>query len=544
MRQQFQLDRAAKRSNRRRGRGTALGAGLLAACAAMLLWAAPGALAGETIYWANFSGGTISSANIDGSGGGRLNTAGQEVVEPEGMAIDSLAGRLYWTNFTGGPGGTGAIRYASLDGSGGGELNAGGAEVQEPNGVAIDPATRMIYWANNHGGASGEGSISYASLDGGGGGQLSTGAATLERPIRIAIDPAGSRIYWANDEAGSSSISWARLDGSGGGDLDLGGATPPAGITGLAVDSAAGRIYWVDLSLENVSYAGLGGGGGGDLALGGASFDDPFGLALDPAAGRIYWANYGHAEERAGAIGFANLGGGGGGLNIATAPVSGPQDPVILKPPGGVAAPLIARSPASRSVLACSRGTWAADLPGSFVYQAPQTYSYQWFVNGAPIAGATASGLAAWGPGYYACSVRASNASGSTTQVSAPVLLNPATLSLTVNRRKVRTRPRHAATFGLSVTNWGDFPSSAARLCVKKQRKPRKKRRTLKTPKCQPLGTIAAGATHPVKVKVRARRRARGVYRLTFLVRGDGGARPVKAKLIVRKHKRRRHRRR
>jgi 6-phosphogluconolactonase (cycloisomerase 2 family) len=547
------------RRKQRRAPAPALGAGLLLALLAIALWVAPGASAAETIYWANYTGGTIGFANLDGSGGGQLNTGGQEVDEPEGMAIDSAAGRLYWANYTGGPGGAGAIRYANLDGSGGGgELDTGGAEVQNPNGVAVDPATRTIYWANNSGGPSGKGSISFAKLDGGGAGQLNIAGATLDSPLRVAIDPTANRLYWANDEAGTSSIAWARLDGSGGGDLDLSGATPPVIITGLSVDPAAGRIYWVDPGLENVSYANLGGGGGGDVGIGGATFESPYGLALDPTAARIYWGNYDNAEVRAGAIGFADLGGGGGGLNIATAPVNGPQDPVILKGPSGVAAPSISGATTPGSTLSCSQGTWA-DFPGSFVYQAPRTYAYQWSRNGAPIGGAVSSTQVAALPGAYTCAVTASNQNGSATQtsaqfqVAAPLVpvAQPARLKMAVRPKRARARAgKKAAKYKVWVTNFGGLPATGVRVCVRKQQKPKKAKRrarkALKAPKCRKLGTIAPGATRSkVRVNVWARRRARGTYRLRFVVRGGGGAKPVTRKLVAKKHKKgNRHRKR
>jgi hypothetical protein len=43
---------------------------------------------------------------------------------------------------------------------------------------------------------------------------------------------------------------------------------------------------------------------------------------------------------------------------------------------------------------------------------------------------------------------------------------------------------------------------------------------------------------------VRARRRARGTYRLRFVVRGGGGARPVTRKLLAKRYKNKKHRRR
>jgi hypothetical protein len=61
---------------------------------------------------------SIRYANLDGSGGGTLNTTGAEVAEPIGLAIDPTGGTIYWANWAGD-----AIYAANLDGSGGGVLN-------------------------------------------------------------------------------------------------------------------------------------------------------------------------------------------------------------------------------------------------------------------------------------------------------------------------------------------------------------------------------------------------------------------------------------
>ena len=63
--------------------------------------------------------------------------------------------------------------------------------------------------------------------DGTGGGDLFTGVATVNNPQGVAVDPAAGRIYWAN--VGGNKISFANLNGSGGGDLITAGATPKAG---------------------------------------------------------------------------------------------------------------------------------------------------------------------------------------------------------------------------------------------------------------------------------------------------------------------------
>ncbi len=83
----------------------------------------------------------------------------------------------------------------------------------------------------------------------------------------------------------------------------------------MAIDPAAGRIYWANRGNDTISFAKLdGSGGGGQLSTAGATVSLPAGVAIDPAAGRIYWAN--EADDT---ISFAKLDGTGGGGQLSTA---------------------------------------------------------------------------------------------------------------------------------------------------------------------------------------------------------------------------------
>jgi hypothetical protein len=533
MKAQSQLDPEVSRENRAPIGAPALGVGFLAALLALLVLAVPGASAAETLYWDNYGlavPSSISSANIDGGGGGAFNTGGAAVAEPEGMAIDSPTGRLFWINSAGGSEDNGGVFFANLDGSGGGnQLNTAGAEVNEPLGVTVDSATRTIYWTNGLGGPTGEGSISYANLDGGGGGQLNTSGATVIEPQAIAIDAAAGKLYWSNEDG---TIAYASLGGGAGGQLNLSGASAPKNISGLAVDPAAARVYWLDNGLggERISYASTAGGNGADVNLSGASFVGPFGLALDPAAGRLYWGNYGTGETRLGAIGSAAVGGGGANINIATAPVSGPQDPIVLKSPSAAGTgPQITRGASAPLALACSQGGWGADYLGSFVYQAPRTYAYQWTLNGTAIAGATATTYTAAAPGAYGCTVTGANAAGAATQTATTALTVTAGKgALALKRHKVSTKAGHPATFKITLTNAGELPIAKPTVCVKA---PKKARKAVKVPKCLKSGALAGGAKRVVKLKVKTTKAAVGTYKLNFSV--GGTSKPLKAKLAI-----------
>jgi DNA-binding beta-propeller fold protein YncE len=505
----------------------------VAALMATLLWALP-AQAAETVYWDNYrqNPASIGFSAIDGSGGGLLNTAGATIEDPEGMSYDSATGRIYVASSN-----SDEIVWVNVDGSGAGTLSTPGASIEDPEGVAIDPATQTIYWVNSEGNGEAGGSIAWAKLDGSAGGMLNTSGASLSEPYRLAIDPAGGRVYWTNEGTTPASISYANLDNSGGGgDLDVSGASEP-NDDGLAIDSAAGRIYW--LNSAAISYASVAGGNGGDLDPAGATFDEPYGLALDPSSGILYWANYGVEEGEPNGIGFESTLGTGGGAITPTALTDGPQDPVILKGPSGTGAPAATRS-ADTTNLSCSQGSWGADYAGSFVYQAPQSYGYQWTRDGGSISGANGSTYTATESGSYACSVTATNHNGSATQTSHSVDLAPATLAVSLRKHKARTKAGHAGVFSLVATNTGDFAASGAKLCVKE---PKKTRKAVKTPKCRTFGVAAHGTT-TLKLRLKAKNNAGGAYKATFLLRGAFLATPIKAKLQVKPKKKKHHHKR
>jgi DNA-binding beta-propeller fold protein YncE len=373
-----------------------------------LSWAGS-ARAASRIYWGDEGTASISSANLDNSGGGsNLATMGAPALsDPSGTAIDVATGTIYWVDQS-----TNKVSFAKLDGSGGGELNTTGATVDNLEGVAIDPAAGKLYWANTE---SPSAPISFAKLDGSGGGNLNLTGATPSEPSGLAIDTATGRVYWAN--FGNDTISFANLNGSGGGgQLNITGATAD-GPAGIAIDPTRGRIYWTNFDGDTISFANLNGtGGGGQLNTGQATITSPWGLAIDPAAGKVYWANL----EGSPSLAFANLNGSGGD-NLNTTPLTpgNPDFPALLEPPTGTGDPSLSGGSTMGSTLACSQGSWAPDQLGSFLYQAPRNFAYSWTLNGAPISSAASNSITAGSPGTYTCKVTASNAAGATVQSSA-----------------------------------------------------------------------------------------------------------------------------
>src|SRR2546427_57439 len=280
--------------------------------------------------------------------------------------------------------------------------------------VAASAADR-VYWGGY--GASTP-RISFANLDGSGGGDLNSGLATVDEPFGIAIDLARGRILWAND--GGSAISFANLNNTGGGgNLNTSGGSvyDPEGI---AIDPATGKVFWTNASGTSISFANLNNtGGGGTLNTNGATVDHPLGLGIDPIAGKIYWANDSGPDQ---GIWFANLDNTGGGGKVLTgmATVDGPAFATLLERPHSAAAPAVTGGNVAATHLACSRGRWAGDLLGAFLYRIPQHFAYRWSRNGVDIPGATASSYNATLAGVYRCRVSATNAAGTTQQTSAP----------------------------------------------------------------------------------------------------------------------------
>lgn len=508
-----------------RARFVALVSATIALAGIALLLVAGQARAAETIYWDNYGGDpdSIGFANIDGTGGGQLNLGGQSIESPEGMAYDTVTNRLFVADETGTDG---QILAINLDGSGAIPFTAPGAVIAEPEGVTVDPATRTIYWLNT----DGAGSIAWAKLDGSAGGLLNTAGANMNGPCcRLAIDPSGGRVYWVNSSATPTNIAFANVNNTGGGILNIAGSTVEPGGEGVAVDSAGGRIYFLGGTSE-IGFANLNNSGGGNVNTGSGVFKGPWGLTFDPSNSRLYWGNEGNGPtERANAIGFVGLAGGGGGISIASAPIDNPQDPTILKSPTGTGVPTIARSTKVRSELTCSQGNWASDFPGGFVYQAPRTTAYQWALNGAAVAGATAPILLASDPGSYTCAVTATNQIGNATQTSAPINVKAAKVKLTT-KKKAKVKAGGVATFKVKGVNQGDLKSKNARVCVKV---PKKAAQDLKAkPKCKALGKVKGGGKDSAKLRIKTSDDASGTYKVTFQVKGSPG-KAAKAKIIV-----------
>jgi hypothetical protein len=183
---------------------------------------------------------------------------------------------------------------------------------------SVASADDSAYWVNYAANR-----IAHANTgESGGGGDIPIVAGTMDGPWGLAIDAAAGKVYWTNEN--NDTIGYASLDGGGAGLLNTSGATVD-NPSGLAIDPAAGRVYWANFGADKISYASLNGSGGGDLTTAGATVEGPTSVVAYPAAGRVYWTNY-----TANKISFANVNGSGGAdLNSEGAPLGGPEGTAI-----------------------------------------------------------------------------------------------------------------------------------------------------------------------------------------------------------------------
>jgi hypothetical protein len=148
-------------------------------------------------------------------------------------------------------------------------------------------ASDAIYWTSY----TSAGAVRLGNLDGSGARDLFTGESS---PEGVAIDAAAGKMYWADTTSGA--IRVANLDGTGAQNLYTGETQP----SGVAIDPTANLIYWADSVSRTgtIRVGNLDGSGAARTLFANESY--PVGVAIDPAAGKIYWGSYDTFKIRVG----------------------------------------------------------------------------------------------------------------------------------------------------------------------------------------------------------------------------------------------------
>ncbi|KAF0301310.1 Very low-density lipoprotein receptor [Amphibalanus amphitrite] len=152
-----------------------------------------------TVYWADAMDRAIYSAPAED---GSRRSVVRVAVRPQGLALDWVHGRVYWTSSE--PGSSG-VHTAPLDGSY--QLTVVSAETAEPRAIALDPVARWMYWTD-------WGTVPRIERAGLDGSRRRTIVDTqLQWPNGLTLDLERRRIFWVDTRR--RVLESANLDGSG-----------------------------------------------------------------------------------------------------------------------------------------------------------------------------------------------------------------------------------------------------------------------------------------------------------------------------------------
>ena len=186
------------------------------------------AIGGGKVYWTEKtgeSGGTINSANLNGSGVKELASI---FATPMGIAVDTAGSKLYWTNSAG------RIQSANLDGS---RIQNVRENLSGPMDIAF--ARGILYWTQ-YDETEGEGSVELMNPAARGSARvrISTGS---DVPGSVVI--AGNKVYWTEmTGTASGTINSANRNGTNPTELNDIRAVP----MGIGVDTARSKLYWTN----------------------------------------------------------------------------------------------------------------------------------------------------------------------------------------------------------------------------------------------------------------------------------------------------------
>jgi PKD repeat protein len=181
------------------------------------------------LYVSDFDAKTIYQCDLDGS---NLIVFRSGLPGPDGMVIDYAANQLYWDTDDG-------IQRADISNS---DVNQKEdfvtGQANDPEGVSIDPVNSKLYWTNYNGG------VWLKNLNGTGETEI---IPAIEGGSTLVI---GNKLYFDQWVAsGDIQLKASNLDGTGIGTITTGISKV---VFGIGYDAVNKKIYWGDRSVGKI----------------------------------------------------------------------------------------------------------------------------------------------------------------------------------------------------------------------------------------------------------------------------------------------------
>src|ERR1700730_11034049 len=173
------------------------------------------------------------------------NTASKSPRSPS--AAESTSGRLFFLDLGGG-----RVMSVNPDGSDLKTIVSEGRKL--PDGLAVDPVAGHIYWTNMGNPSANDGSIVRSDLDGGNITTIVPAGSTFT-PKQLQLDSRNGKLYWSDREGMRGRR--ANVDGSNietlveTGHGEAGRRDARNWCVGIAVDNEGGKFYWTQKGGDN-----------------------------------------------------------------------------------------------------------------------------------------------------------------------------------------------------------------------------------------------------------------------------------------------------
>ena len=240
----------------------------------------------EKLFWVE----TAEVKNINKDGSGDINTLVSGLEIGYSIAVDQDGGKVYWADRV-----SNKISRSNVDGSDVEDIYVFNSS-SRPFTIALDVAAGDIYFASpdtktiKRGKMDGSAApvVIYDSADASAAPNSSSNPGI--RDVRgIALDVAAGMIYWTDRGTGDDRVVRGSMDGT---------MTPQllyiqvsGSAQDIALDIDAGMLYWANSGRGQIERAKMDGSGDRITVYSGSHTGGwPTGLALDVAEGNIYWS--------------------------------------------------------------------------------------------------------------------------------------------------------------------------------------------------------------------------------------------------------------